>query len=47
MMDTPWAVLLCKFNDDASESFERSFYERLFIHIPQLAVGTGRRSHSS
>ena len=29
-MNTPWAVLLCKFNDDDSEPFPRRFYERLF-----------------
>jgi hypothetical protein len=29
-MNTPWAALLCKFNDDDSEPFERGFYERLF-----------------
>jgi hypothetical protein len=29
-MKTPWAVLLCKFNDDDSEPFERQFYEEVF-----------------
>jgi hypothetical protein len=29
-METPWAILLCKFNDDNSEPFTRQFYERLF-----------------
>jgi hypothetical protein len=27
---TPWAILLCKFNDNASEPIPRSHYERLF-----------------
>jgi hypothetical protein len=27
---TPWAILLCKFSDNATEPFPRSFYENLF-----------------
>jgi hypothetical protein len=27
---TPWAILLCKFSDDAVEPMPRSFYEGLF-----------------
>lgn len=29
-METPWAVLLTKFNDNSSEPFPRGFYEDLF-----------------
>ena len=29
-METPWAILLCKFNDSNAEPFARSAYERLF-----------------
>lgn len=29
-VEQPWAVLLCKFSDDLSEPFPRSFYENLF-----------------
>ncbi|MDQ5826371.1 MAG: hypothetical protein M3441_19445 [Chloroflexota bacterium] len=29
-METPWAILLCKFNDNNSEPFTRRAYERLF-----------------
>jgi hypothetical protein len=29
---TPWAVLLCKFNDNANEPFPRRFYENLFTN---------------
>lgn len=29
-INTPWAVLLCKFNDDDSEPFQKSFYDDLF-----------------
>src|SRR5438128_1316499 len=36
MAATPWAVLLCKFNDDASEPFTRAFAEQLFA-----SAGTG------
>jgi hypothetical protein len=39
MADSPWAILLCKFNDDAAEPFERGFYERLFT-----AAGTGTQN---
>jgi hypothetical protein len=35
-MNTPWAVLLCNFNDNTAEAFDRAFYERLFT-----AAGTG------
>src|SRR5215471_7470501 len=27
---TPWAILLCKFSDNATEPFSRSYYENLF-----------------
>lgn len=27
---TPWAVILCKFNDNATEPFPRKYYENLF-----------------
>ncbi len=37
--DTPWAVLLCKFNDNAAEPFPRAFYEREFT-----AAGAGDRN---
>jgi len=30
VVKAPWAVLLCKFKDDLSEPFPRSFYENLF-----------------
>lgn len=30
MISSPWAVLLCKFNDDASEPLPRDYYEALF-----------------
>jgi len=30
MIQTPWAILLCKFQDDSSEPFPRTFYENLF-----------------
>lgn len=33
---TPWAILLCKFNDKDSEPFPRTFYEKLFT-----AAGSG------
>lgn len=36
-MDTPWAVLLVKFNDNDSEPYRRDFYERLFT-----TAGSGR-----
>ena len=36
---SPWAVLLCKFNDDASEPFVRTFYENLF-------TAAGRGTHN-
>ena len=29
-IQTPWAILLCKFSDNATEPFPRSFYENLF-----------------
>lgn len=29
---TPWAILLCKFNDDASEPVSRSHLERVFLN---------------
>jgi hypothetical protein len=29
-IQSPWAILLCKFSDNASEPFPRSFYENLF-----------------
>jgi hypothetical protein len=29
-IQTPWAILLCKFSDNATEPFPRSFYESLF-----------------
>jgi hypothetical protein len=29
-LQTPWAILLCKFSDDASEPHPRDFYEQLF-----------------
>jgi hypothetical protein len=29
-VNTPWAVLLCKFSDDDSEPYDRSRYEQLF-----------------
>jgi hypothetical protein len=29
-MDSPWAILLCKFNDDESEPYDRERYEELF-----------------
>jgi hypothetical protein len=35
---TPWAILLCKFNDDPVEPHPRSFYEKLFT-----TAGTGSR----
>jgi hypothetical protein len=37
MIQTPWAVLLCKFRDDDSEPFPKSFYEALFT---QAGAGT-------
>jgi M6 family metalloprotease-like protein len=30
MMQTPWAIILCKFSGDASEPFPRKHYEDLF-----------------
>jgi hypothetical protein len=33
---TPWAILLCKFNDDTTEPQPRTFYEKLFT-----AAGVG------
>jgi M6 family metalloprotease-like protein len=33
---TPWAILLCRFNDDAREPFPRQHYENLFTN-----AGTG------
>jgi hypothetical protein len=30
MISTPWAILLCKFNDNGSEPHPRKFYEDLF-----------------
>src|SRR5262249_2632524 len=30
MANTPWAILLCKFNDDLSEPFSKAFAEQLF-----------------
>ena len=30
MASTPWAILLCKFNDDESEPISRQHYEKLF-----------------
>lgn len=30
MTSTPWAILLCKFSDDASEPQPRQYYEKLF-----------------
>ena len=30
MVATPWAILLCKFSDDASEPYPRQRYEELF-----------------
>jgi hypothetical protein len=30
MIKSPWAVLLCKFNDDSTEPFTRDYYEDLF-----------------
>src|SRR5438067_6078011 len=30
MIQTPWAVLRCKFNDDSSEPFTTDYYEDLF-----------------
>ena len=39
MISTPWAILLCKFNDDDSEFHPRKFYEDLFT-----ASGTGTKN---
>jgi hypothetical protein len=36
---TPWAILLCKFNDDATEPNPRAFYEKLFT-----TAGAGSRN---
>ncbi len=36
---SPWAVLLCKFTDDATEPFARSFYDNLF-------TASGRGTHN-
>ncbi len=30
MIQSPWAILLCKFSDDDSEPFSRKYYEDLF-----------------
>ncbi len=38
MTSTPWAILLCKFNDDASEPNSRQFYERLFTQVGNGAL---------
>jgi hypothetical protein len=38
MTSTPWAILLCKFNDDASEPNPRQFYERLFTQVGNGAL---------
>ena len=38
MTSTPWAILLCKFNDDASEPNTRQFYERLFTQAGNGAL---------
>ena len=37
MTSTPWAILLCKFSDDASEPEPRQYYEKLFT---QTGSGT-------
>src|SRR5262249_46120011 len=37
-MNTPWAILKCKFNDDNSEPFSNDYYENLFC---RAGVGTG------
>lgn len=37
MTPTPWAILLCKFNDDTSEPQPRQYYEKLFT---QTGSGT-------
>src|SRR5215212_8363559 len=39
MISTPWAILLCKFNDNESEPHPRKFYEDLFT-----ASGTGTQN---
>ena len=36
-MDTPWAILRIKFNDNNSEPYPRSYYENLFT-----STGVGR-----
>jgi hypothetical protein len=33
-MKTPWAVILCKFSDDASEPYPKSYYQNLFAANP-------------
>jgi hypothetical protein len=30
MISSPWSILLCKFNDDDSEPYDRTFYDDLF-----------------
>src|SRR5947209_7556414 len=37
MTKTSWAILLCKFSDNDSEPFPRTFYDSLFT---QAGVGT-------
>jgi len=37
MRKTPWAILLCKFSDNDSEPFPRTFYDNLFT---EAGVGT-------
>jgi hypothetical protein len=40
-MDTPWATLLIKFNDNNVEPFPRAYYDRLFA-----SAGSGRGNNT-
>src|SRR5437667_8639087 len=31
-IETPWAVLLCKFNDNSAEPFSQIYYQNLFTN---------------
>jgi hypothetical protein len=39
MIQSPWAILLCKFNDHSTEPFQKDFYEDLFT-----ATGAGTQN---